>query len=81
MRKDDARQAMRVGAANLRLLRDAGVPIIFGNDASFGLSLLARPAGSDALRVARVTRAYLEGAAHTLTKTLRSWVRERVRRA
>ncbi len=41
--KEAARQAMRIGAANLRLLADAGVPVAFGNDASFGVSLLARP--------------------------------------
>jgi imidazolonepropionase-like amidohydrolase len=34
---------VRVAAANLALLRDAGVPIAFGNDASYGFSLVARP--------------------------------------
>jgi imidazolonepropionase-like amidohydrolase len=38
-----AKELMRIGSANLRLLHDAGVPIVFGNDASFGLSLLGRP--------------------------------------
>ncbi len=38
-----ATQAMRVAAANLTLLHDAGVPVVFGNDASFGVALLARP--------------------------------------
>jgi imidazolonepropionase-like amidohydrolase len=42
--KERAREAIRVAAANLRLLRDAGVPIAFGNDAAYGFSLLARPA-------------------------------------
>jgi len=35
--------AIRTAAANLVLLRDAGVPIAFGNDASYGFSLVARP--------------------------------------
>jgi imidazolonepropionase-like amidohydrolase len=42
--KARAREAVRVAAANLRLLDDAGVSIAFGNDASFGFSLVARPA-------------------------------------
>lgn len=41
--KDDARSAMRVASANLRLLHEARVPIVFGTDASFGVALLARP--------------------------------------
>lgn len=36
-------EAIRVASANLTLLRDAGVPIAFGNDASYGFSLVARP--------------------------------------
>jgi len=36
-------EAIRAAAANLLLLRDAGVPIAFGNDASYGFSLVARP--------------------------------------
>jgi hypothetical protein len=36
-------EAIRTAAANLVLLRDAGVPITFGNDASYGFSLVARP--------------------------------------
>lgn len=36
-------EAVRAAAANLRLLADAGVPIVFGNDAAYGLSLVARP--------------------------------------
>jgi hypothetical protein len=36
-------EAVRIAAANLRLLREAGVPIVFGNDASYGFSLVARP--------------------------------------
>jgi imidazolonepropionase-like amidohydrolase len=36
-------EAIRTAAANLRLLTDAGVPIVFGNDASYGFSLVARP--------------------------------------
>lgn len=43
VKKTDAREAMRIGAANLRLLHEAGVPIVFGSDASFGVALLARP--------------------------------------
>jgi imidazolonepropionase-like amidohydrolase len=34
---------VRAAGANLMLLRDAGVPIAFGNDASYGFSLVARP--------------------------------------
>jgi imidazolonepropionase-like amidohydrolase len=41
--KESAREAMRVAATNLRILHEAGVPIVFGNDASFGVALLARP--------------------------------------
>ncbi|HEY8041838.1 MAG TPA: amidohydrolase family protein [Polyangiaceae bacterium] len=41
--KARAREAVRNAAANLRLLREAGVPIAFGNDASYGFSLVARP--------------------------------------
>jgi imidazolonepropionase-like amidohydrolase len=36
-------EAVRVAAANLKLLRDHGVPIAFGNDASYGYSLVYRP--------------------------------------
>jgi imidazolonepropionase-like amidohydrolase len=41
--KARSREAVRTAAANLQLLRDAGVPIAFGNDASYGFSLVARP--------------------------------------
>jgi imidazolonepropionase-like amidohydrolase len=41
--KTRVREAVRVASANLTLLRDAGVPIAFGNDASYGFSLVARP--------------------------------------
>jgi imidazolonepropionase-like amidohydrolase len=41
--KTRIREAVRVASANLTLLRDAGVPIAFGNDASYGFSLVARP--------------------------------------
>ncbi len=41
--KARVRDAVRTAAANLALLRDAGVPIAFGNDASYGFSLVARP--------------------------------------
>lgn len=41
--KARVREAVRTAAANLLLLRDAGVPIAFGNDASYGFSLVARP--------------------------------------
>jgi len=66
-------EAVRAAAANLLLLRDAGVPIAFGNDASYGFSLVARPvdelsamqrAGLDAedcLRAATSTSARLLG--------------------
>jgi imidazolonepropionase-like amidohydrolase len=43
IRKDRSRESVRVAAANLLLLHDAGVPIAFGNDASYGFSLVARP--------------------------------------
>jgi imidazolonepropionase-like amidohydrolase len=36
-------EAIRIAAANLALLREAKVPIAFGNDASYGFSLVARP--------------------------------------
>lgn len=41
--KSRAREAVETAAANLRLLADAGVPIVFGNDAAYGFSLVARP--------------------------------------
>jgi imidazolonepropionase-like amidohydrolase len=41
--KSRLKEAIRTAAANLVLLRDAGVPIAFGNDASYGFSLVARP--------------------------------------
>jgi imidazolonepropionase-like amidohydrolase len=41
--KERVQAAVRAAAANLVLLRDAGVPIAFGNDASYGFSLVARP--------------------------------------
>ena len=41
--KARAAEAVRTAAANLHLLHDAGVPIVFGNDAAFGFSLVARP--------------------------------------
>ena len=41
--KSFVREAVRVAAANLAILADAGVPIAFGNDASYGFSLVARP--------------------------------------
>lgn len=41
--KARVRESVRTAAANLQLLRDAGVPIAFGNDASYGFSLVARP--------------------------------------
>ncbi len=41
--KTRAQEAVRVAAANLLLLREACVPIAFGNDASYGFSLVARP--------------------------------------
>jgi imidazolonepropionase-like amidohydrolase len=41
--KARAKDAVRIAAANLKLLRDAGVPIAFGNDANYGFSLVARP--------------------------------------
>ncbi|MCC7534848.1 MAG: amidohydrolase family protein [Deltaproteobacteria bacterium] len=41
--KTRVREAIRTAAANLALLHDAGVPIVFGNDAAYGFSLVARP--------------------------------------
>ncbi|HVY48119.1 MAG TPA: amidohydrolase family protein, partial [Minicystis sp.] len=43
LEKSVAAEAIRNASANLLLLRDAGVPIVFGNDASYGFSLVARP--------------------------------------
>jgi imidazolonepropionase-like amidohydrolase len=60
--KAKAKEKVRVAAANLRLLREAGVPIAFGNDAAFGFCLHGRPideltamerAGLSALEVLR----------------------------
>jgi imidazolonepropionase-like amidohydrolase len=41
--KARAIDGVRVAAANLRLLRDAGVPIAFGSDAAYGFCVHARP--------------------------------------
>ncbi|MBI5480583.1 MAG: amidohydrolase family protein [Deltaproteobacteria bacterium] len=41
--KARAREAVRVAAANLLLLRDAGVPLGFGTDAAYGFCLHGRP--------------------------------------
>ena len=41
--KTRAVEAVRIAAANLTLLRDAGVPISFGNDAAYGFCVHARP--------------------------------------
>jgi imidazolonepropionase-like amidohydrolase len=70
--KSVAEDAIRNAAANLVLLRDAGVPIAFGNDSSYGFSLVARPvdelsamqrSGMDTLSV---LRAATSGAASLL---------------
>jgi len=63
-RKDDAERSMRIAAANMRLLHDARVPLAFGNDASFGVALLARPFDElDAMRRAGMDVAACLGAA------------------
>jgi len=59
MAKARVREAVRNAAANLLLLRDAGVPIAFGNDASYGFSLVARPVDE----LAAMQRAGLDAAA------------------
>jgi imidazolonepropionase-like amidohydrolase len=41
--KEQGREAIRVAAANLRLLHDAGVPFAFGSDGPFGFSVIGRP--------------------------------------
>ncbi|MCA8925448.1 MAG: amidohydrolase family protein [Planctomycetes bacterium] len=41
--KARAREGVRVAAANVMLLRDAGVPFAFGNDAAYGLCVHGRP--------------------------------------
>jgi imidazolonepropionase-like amidohydrolase len=41
--KERARHGVKVAAANLMLLRDAGVPFGFGNDAAFGFCVHRRP--------------------------------------
>ncbi len=73
--KSLAEESIRVAAANLRLLRDAGVPIAFGNDAAYGFSLVGRPvdelsamqrAGMDAIEC---LRAATSGAAALLGRT------------
>jgi imidazolonepropionase-like amidohydrolase len=43
LEKSVVRDAIKNASANLTLLRDAGVPIAFGNDSSYGFSLVARP--------------------------------------
>ncbi|MCC6623716.1 MAG: amidohydrolase family protein [Deltaproteobacteria bacterium] len=72
VQKHVAEGAMRVAAANARILHDAGVPLVFGNDASFGVALLARPIDElDAMRragmsVAACLRSATAGAADLL---------------
>lgn len=41
--KSQLREAVRVAAANLRLLTESGIPVVFGNDAAYGFSAHARP--------------------------------------
>jgi len=41
--KELAKRHIRVAAANLKLLRDAGVPFAFGSDGPFGYSVLGQP--------------------------------------
>lgn len=41
--KARAKEKVRIAAANLKLLREAGVPIAFGNDAAFGFCVHGRP--------------------------------------
>lgn len=41
--KEQGREAIRVAAANLCLLSDAGVPFAFGSDGPFGFSVIGRP--------------------------------------
>ncbi|MEZ6186266.1 MAG: amidohydrolase family protein [Planctomycetota bacterium] len=53
--KARAREAVRVAAANVMLLRDARVPLGFGNDAAYGLCVHGRPVDE----LAALTRAGL----------------------
>jgi imidazolonepropionase-like amidohydrolase len=42
--KERGREALEAARANFKLLSDAGVPVVFGTDASYGFCLLGRPA-------------------------------------
>ncbi len=61
-------ESIRTAAANLALLADAGVPIAFGNDASYGFSLVGRPADE----LAAMQRAGLDPAACLRAATSRA---------
>jgi imidazolonepropionase-like amidohydrolase len=61
-------EAVRTAAANLALLADAGVPIAFGNDASYGFSLVGRPTDE----LAAMQRAGLDAAACLRAATSRA---------
>lgn len=66
--KSRVREAVETAAANLRLLADAGVPIVFGNDAAYGFSLVARPVDE----LSAMQRAGLSAAACLRAATLES---------
>jgi len=78
-------ESVRIASANLKLLVDSGVPIAFGNDASYGYSVIYRPheelgamvrAGMSTLDVLRAATA---GAAHLLGLRDRGYLREGMR--
>ncbi len=83
--KTRAIEGARVAAANLRLLRDAGVPVAFGTDAAYGYCAHGRPldeisamnrAGMD---VTACVRAATSAAAELLGLTDRGRIAERMR--
>jgi len=80
--KTRVKEAIRVAAANLVLLRDAGVPIAFGNDANYGFSLVARPVDELAamqragLSAEECLRAATSGAAALLARPDRGAIAE-----
>lgn len=66
--KARAREGVRIAAANVMLMRDAGVPLSFGNDAAYGLCVHGRPVDE----LAALTRAGLTPAEALTTATSRA---------
>jgi imidazolonepropionase-like amidohydrolase len=80
--KEAARRGVRNAVANLKLLREAGVPVAYGSDGPYGFSVVGRPV--DELRCLRdaglteleVLRAATSGAARLLGSTDRGLLAE-----